>query len=372
LNKDDFFYSYFALVFFEAVLVLPIIGGTFFRVYQFLFLFRLLYDFNKRILFKRNYILNFLTAITFLILSFSFANLNQYFSLMINVFITAYIFLNTTSYSGKKLHNVFLYIAIFSILSGIYGLFFIKPIDYGTFYRFVGVMGDPNYSALFYTLGIFGVIGSNIQNKAIKLTLFSLSSLLLLSTVSISGILITTFLLLTYQLIRNPSVTFFNSLLLLPFLLFLLFDFEFETGTIFFGIQSRIATLFSGNSLDSLSSNRSSLFTAYLNEFKQLPLYNQLFGGLNIFNPDLKIFYTMKFGNVSHLSYLDMLFMIGMIGSFFLILLFISIVISNFFQYKKTKNLYYLLLAYLKLTILFYGLTISIFPFRYFYLILLI
>jgi hypothetical protein len=167
-------------------------------------------------------------------------------------------------------------------------------------------------------------------------------------------------------------VTFFNSLLLLPFLLFLLFDFEFETGTIFFGIQSRIATLFSGNSLDSLSSNRSSLFTAYLNEFKQLPLYNQLFGGLNIFNPDLKIFYTMKFGNVSHLSYLDMLFMIGMIGSFFLILLFISIVISNFFQYKKTKNLYYLLLAYLKLTILFYGLTISIFPFRYFYLILLI
>lgn len=60
-----------------------------------------------------------------------------------------------------------------------------------------------------------------------------------------------------------------------------------------------------------------------------------------------------------------MLYTIGAIGTIFILGYFVYDIIQNIVKYRASKK-YNLSTAFLKLTILWFSMTISIFPFRYF------
>ena len=48
INNNKLFYGYFACIFFEPILVLPLVGGTFFRLFYVLMFIRVVIDIVKR------------------------------------------------------------------------------------------------------------------------------------------------------------------------------------------------------------------------------------------------------------------------------------------------------------------------------------
>lgn len=368
IDKDEFILSYFALIFFEPILVVPIIGGSFFRIYQLLFIFRIINDILKKIKYKTYLKLNLIASFLFLFLSLFYSiNIDGLVSMSINVFILVYI---TVSFRPERketiINKIFVYVAFFSILSGVYGFLYIDSLDYGYVSRSVGIMGDPNYSALFYTLGIFAVIGNDLISPKIKM-IFLISLLtLLVSTISLSGIIGIVLLLSLYFWVLKPRkglmVVFAATV---SFFIFMSLNYDY--GSSLYAFKYRVETILQSTDLDIITSSRSSLAAYYISNFLKLPLKNQFFGGNNTISGEYRESMINQIGNVSHSSYIDMLYMVGILGTTIIIGLFVLMIVKNIENFQKTNNKAYLTIAFAKIIILYYGLSISIFPFRYFY-----
>lgn len=363
----NFAVTYYGLLFFEPILTVPYLEISFFRIYQALFVLRILLDMysNRRFFFKGND--NFYAASIFLFSSFLYiSSIETIFSILINVSITVYFVFFYHEKLEKFYSQVLFGIGIFSISSGIYGFFFSERLIYGSFSRIGAIIGDPNYSAMFYTLGIFSILGTTLIDRKLKIPFLALLIILLLSTVSITGFLGIILLLFIYMMIFRPKKIFIFMFLIL-LLVIIIFTYNAKIGTAIYGLQSRLLAITNSKDIDSILSNRYSLSVYYLYKFRQLSISSQIFGGNNTISGIFREKSVLEIGNVSHNSYIDMLYMIGMIGTIIMIVMFIKMIIANIKLFKKSRNKVYLSIAFLKITILYYSLSISIFPFRYFY-----
>lgn len=371
LNKDVFFFYYFAIIFFEPVLVLPFGLGSVFRVYQILFLMKILFDAKNRVVFTVPPIHKSFLAVMLITWSvFTNQGMSTVMSMIINLVILLYIFSrSSTSKRRYELYSQMLFIMfLFSFLSGIYGLYNGADFAYGGFSRLSGTIGDPNYTALFYLLGIFSLLGTDeIKSFKIKAVLFSVMCIFILLTVSLTGIVGLAILLVFYYLFKDKKLAL---LLMVAIIIFAVcvYYLPIESGALY-GLKTRMAfsiTSIADGDFASLTSNRFDLFSYYISYFFTQGTGAILFGGQNIIGGSERQNMLNLFGLVSHNSYIDMLFAIGVIGTAFILACFIYEIIKNIISYTNSKHEYYLAFAFLKLTILWFCMGLSIFPFRYF------
>lgn len=371
INKDsNFIFSYFALIFFEPILVLPFGGGSFFKIYQIIFLLRFIFDVINRKKYKFHLVLNTIAGIVFMISSiFYVGSIETLLSTITNTLLLIYIIIiiNQDEVGRELFYSKILgVVGIFTALSGVYGMLHSNALDYGYTMRFGATIGDPNYSSLFYTLGLFSLIGSDAISKTLKRILIFILCLSLLLTVSISGIVGTFLLFVLFVSIKklNKGIIIGVSILV-AFAVFI--NVSLKNGTALYGLQFRILSMLNSSDLDIITSNRFYIARSYIDNFQTLPLGNQLFGGNNTISGEFRDMMVGLFANVAHNSYIDMLYMIGIIGTIFIVFLFTVMIIKCIRQYKLNNKVIYLSIALLKLTILYYATSISIFPFRYFY-----
>jgi O-antigen ligase len=368
LKKNRFIYSYFALIFFEPILILPIIDGSFFRIYQIIFFIRILLELIKNVKYKNSNVLNVFAAIIFFLLSTLYTlSLIDLVSTFVNVIILIYILIHLLKTDKKRhLNEIFAVVSVFSILSGLYGFIFSTGLNFGYATRYGATIGDPNYSSLFYTLGFFALLGTDKFKKKTKILLSIVFISLLLSTVSLTGILGTLFLFIIYLCIISPSKSILYIFLILV-LTFLFFEINFSIGSSLYGIQYRMRGIIGLDDLAQITSSRTTIFTNYYDYFRSLPWSKQLFGGTNIISGDMRESMISMFGAVSHNSYIDILYLTGIIGLLLILTMFSLMIFNSIKMFFRTKENVYLSLAFLKITLLYYSLAISFFTFRYFY-----
>lgn len=362
INKNDFYYLYFGLVFFEPILNLPFVGGSMFRIYQIIFLIKILLDIkngNSRLYVKN---ISSICGIILIITGFIYQNFISNFSIIINVILILYaIYKNNDS---DKFYKELLYVVgIMIFYTAIYGFFKGNELNYGSFVRKTTTISDPNYSALFLSIGIFSVLNNAIFTNKEKIIVLLTLVVSLILTVSLTGIIGTTILFLIYLSIKNLKKNFkYLIFILILFLIFL--NIPLKSSNILYGIQSRILNI-EGSSINDISSGRFEIGNLYIQQFKDLPILEILFGGNNTIDGEFRDYCVKKFGLVSHNSFIDMLYMTGIVGTIAILITFIYEINYCYKQYKKNKNIA-INYMFIKIIILYYSLTLSSFPYRYF------
>lgn len=371
IKSNNFLLSYIPLIFFEGALNLPIKGSSFFMVYQILFIVHLILNINKFQISYKKIAPSLLGAAFFLLVSFIDFSIVSVFSAAINLIIILLIIIKINQNKPSMSFEVLLLItSISSLLSGVYGLFFIKPISYGYAERFSAIIGDPNYSAFFYTIGIFSALGSKLIKKSGQYLIIAGLFILMLLTLSLSGIFGTIFLLFLYSVFRFGILHTFKKLsimliICLPVALFL-------SNKDDVAIVIRISNALSSSDVNEISSNRYEFAQLYLNEFFNGNTFEILFGGKNVLSGEYSDILKSKIGGVSHNSFIDIIYWTGLIGLIAIIIIY-SISIRNKLRiFISTKNHTFLSIVFIKLTMLYYSASLSLFPFRYYYTFLLL
>jgi hypothetical protein len=365
LKNHRFFTLYFLLVFFEPILEISIFGYSFsfFRIYQFFFIFKIPYILNT--IQKNKFIFSQfkIESMLFLIFTITFINFSQSFSEFFSVFLNLIIvYLISIYLLIRNLANNIFYTIIFSTLvSGLYGLINdFSTIYSGTIIRYFSIIGDPNYSAFQYLFALFSI--GIIKNKFLRLLLFFSLSFLVMSTISATAILIYFFIIFMYLFLYKFK--FFIFTFLFSILLFYLFiDLRLSPDTMLGFIQQRFLLILSDSDISTITTGRSELFINYLNYFiNNLSLDKILFGGTNIVYGDLSQELILQFFYVSHNTFLDMLFSFGVI-LFVIFITYFSIKVKESICENNLVGLSYL-------SLLIFMLSISIYPYRFFYILL--
>lgn len=362
IKNDNFEYMFFALLFFEPILTLPFVNCSFYRIYQLLFVYKIIIDIFHR---KREFEYKNLVCIIFFIIAITgliYLSFLSYISLIINTAIVVYISL--VKKEEKNYYNKLLYfVGLSAFFAAIFGLFRGATFSYGDFYRRCITVEDPNYSALFLIIGLWSIVENNEFNKHERYIYSAFIILSLLLTVSLTGIFTLMITLLIYIFIKSKKQGIIVSAILFVSIgLFLLIP--LKTNNFIYGIQTRITSIFD-MSLSGATSGRSELFVQYIKEFFNQPLYNIIFGGKDILSGQLKQDMINKFQTVSHNSYIDMLYMTGIPATLLIISYGIFDIIRLWKMYKKGYNLAIKYLI-IKIALLIIASTISIFPNRYF------
>lgn len=387
INTNKLFYSYFACIFFEPVLVLPYIGGTFFRIFYVLMFVRLIMDIIK----KRKYKLDIPTivlAVLFLVTSIFYSvSLLRNISVVMNVLMVLYIMLSLKRQDNyrESIGELLTVIAVFAALSGIYGLSRGFMNETRAYIRLYGTIDDSNYSALFYTIGLFASLGATlIKKKWINIALTVLLVLLLISTASITGFFVAFLLFILYFFFTKGFKKGLILILAIAIIFSAVLFMPISGKGIVAGVQDkfiRFITFEDPNPefqyqypnysdfelyLNRITSNRYYLSKTYAIHFIfNTRLSEQLMGGNNTIEGGFRDVIPVRYGVASHNTYLDMMFMMGLIGTV-LVLLFIMINLIRYFtSYLKTKDLRMLCLMFIMLTVLLFSMSISTFPFRY-------
>ena len=360
-NNSD--YLYFGLLFFEPILVLPFIEGIFFfSIYQLIYIIKIVYEVvNKKAIINIKNIC-VVSAIFLMLTGLLYQSFSEEISLIINVLIMTYIICKKRN--NNNFNEELLYVlGTLITFSAIYGLFRGITMNYGSYTRLSTTISDPNYSALFINIGIFSILNNNVFNKKEKILLLSILGIALILTVSQTGIAVFLIMLLIYSLLKNAYkfLKYFISILVL---LIVFMCIPIEQGNILYGIHERLFNI-SNSSADEISSGRVSIALKYIDEFNKLSLKEFLIGGNNTVAGDFRDKMVGKISTVSHNSYIDMLYMIGIVGITIYILTYMYGVFVLIKQYKK-GNIIAINYILLKLVLLCFSFTISIFPFRYF------
>ena len=115
-----------------------------------------------------------------------------------------------------------------------------------------------------------------------------------------------------------------------------------------------------------VTNNRYYLVRSYMGEYRALPIKEQLFGGNNVMTGDYRDEMVEKYTTVSHNTYIDMMYMVGLIPMLMITVLILWRIVSLVKEYRRTKSRQVLSLLFVKLIILVFGFTLSFFSYRYF------
>ncbi|MHC0036438.1 hypothetical protein [Pseudoneobacillus sp. C159] len=371
-------YPFFIL--FENQFLLPLGMGSISRIYILAFLIKyFLMHYRTNIKMGLGLTIIFIKAI--ILFSLDIYNvLSGQISLAIASNIIIIILLRTLTNHNKEIFNgELLAFGIGALFSVFYGIVYSTSINYNllsggvSYSRITSTISDPNYTAFIINVALIIFLGiKDIFKKNIQTFLFVIMLLFLIMTVSIHGILtfITVFLIyvILYKGIKGKIKMAIYSLVFI--LLFTLFGGEYSA--ILINRISETVGFYNEGNYEQLTNHRSELSHLYISEFKSLPIKNQFFGGeLLTANEVTRMKYKNMVGDVSHNSYIDMLFSLGIVGIIIVLFLLGLSIILNYKNYKRQKNNIYLTLICLKLVLLIGSAGISIFPYKYFIWLLL-
>ncbi|MEX1308431.1 MAG: hypothetical protein AB1Z19_07880 [Eubacteriales bacterium] len=387
LREDRFLYTFFALVLFELqVHSNLILSGWMFtsliQIYYIAFAVRVIFDIFSKTKIKLDIIAGF-TALWFIATAVQYqTNFSSGVLFMIkNCAVVLYIlfYLKANMERSRAVGEVLSVIALFILFAGAYAL------TYSVYWdgRLCSTVHDPNYSAMFYGMGIFASFGATLFKKWFKVILTVALSVLMLGTMSITGIFLTGLILIVYFLITQGIkrvaivagilVALLAGILLVPT----------QEGTTFNKLQNRVNKFYVIDETDYtlvghddytqtqlylnyITNNRYYLVEGYSEVFSELPTQQKLFGGLNVMTGPYREKMTEQFSTVSHNSYIDMAFMVGLVFTGLLIFLIVLRLIQLFKEYRKTRSRQVLCLILMKMVVIAFGLTISYFPYRYY------
>jgi O-antigen ligase len=366
---------YFAIVFFEPVLLLPLDGSSIFRVFQLVFVINLLIvpfkPKEKLAMLKKAfsckeftvYIIAMLLYVLFSVLYVT--AIEGFFSNLINFFILAYVCLAIYN-NRENLEVILSVIIVFSVASGIFGILHSQKLAFEYGNRYVGAYGDPNYSAFLYSIGLVASLGKSRLSQTARILFQFMLVALILSTVSLTGVMALMLIFLAHAWVVRPR---FAAILLLMFstllLAFLLLP-HIANIPLVGVLQARLRGL-SSSSLDDITSGRTRLFKEYLEYFKKLPLSHQLFGGLNPVQGVFRNTLVAEIGFISHNLLIDMLFSVGILGVLVLGLSFLLLIYVNLIRFLRYRAKNDWVLVMFKVLTILYSLFLSLYPFRLFY-----
>lgn len=368
IRDKNFEYLFLGLIFFEPILTLPFSGGSFFRLYEILFLVKVVLDIreNKAKLKLSKYII--LSGLFIIVTGFFYQGISEQISLIINTLIMIYIICKEDN--NNEFYDEMLYvIGVLISFTAIYGFFRGKILNYGSFNRMSTTISDPNYAALFLNIGFFSILGNKKCEKTEKKVLLTVLGIALLCTVSLTGICGCLFLIIVYCFLNSFKKGFKYSFVLLILLIAFIIA-PIKQGNVLFGIHQRLLNI-EDSSVDEISSGRTILLKNYLEGFYKLPIRQFLIGGNNTISGEYRQSVTSEFSNVSHNSYIDMLYMIGIIGLvvFLIIYIYGLVILKRQINNGKKIAINFIII---KILLVYFAFTISIFPFRYFIMIFLI
>ena len=376
-KHNYFIFTYVALIFFESKLAIPDFSASILRIVTLFYIFRMISNSNVVIETQQwRYTLG-LTAIYVLLNILDILNIVSFLSLItnvLNILVMAFEDYNYNEEEKQEAKQLFLLvIACFAMMSGMYGFYNGKTLPYGGFKRYCGTIDDPNYSALMYCFGFASLYGVERIKPIWKIILFLGLTIDILFTVSMSGIATVFVITIIWLMIKMPlralCLLFFGAIFGVIFL-----KLPFKEGDIFYGLQSRVINILaqiSSGDFSSVTSGRTDIAMAYMQEFNSFSLKNKLFGGFDTLSGEYRDYMVGKVGSVAHNSYIDILFKHGIFGLVLLIggmLLRTLKIISDYFK-KREDNLAF---ALQKIVLMIFAFTLSIYPYRYFIFFMLI
>jgi len=374
IKEKDLFLYFFVFVIFDSVYIIPFIGLSLVWVYYLLFAARVVMDIRYKKIYLKTDISDYI-ILFFVVTSFVYGNSHTVFSNIINSLIILYLNLQIKNSADRGatlcFQDIFKALLLVICASGLYGFLRGNYIQYGSIKRFFGVMPDPNYSAMFFMIGIASYFG--LETKKRKDTvLFLIICLMLLMTVSISGMVGFVVIMFLYLLFRYPqkvgqSVAGALSAVFAFTVCGIIFP-KSTVGAFVMRVIGIIEKLASGAEMAEVTSERSGILEKYIEEWKQLPLGKMLFGGIN--TPEGV--YVEKIGFLSHNTYVDLLFMLGMVGTIALLTLLavkFGIMVKEYHCFRKEEQIGCLLLL---ASSIYFMLSLTMFPYRYFYTFILL
>lgn len=377
IRSDEFLLFFFILTIFDDAFSFNYIGGSYSRIYQVLFLFRILLELKKGHHFRIKLRPTLLIILFFVVSSVLYTTKPiDLVSNILNGLILIHICNNISSRDGSFLSKVFITIFMSAMMSGVYGVIHnIYKIDRGMF-RLTGTISDPNYSCFIYLIGLSCLMCVNQIKRNWRVIFVSILFLFTVLTVSVSGLLGFVIIVLFFEFLTRKSKTLLYLLLIFA-VLFIVYNIgiNMANDSPLYTIISRIETVLnqmSAGNLDNATSLRYNLSERYFEYFKVLPLTNILFGGNNVVAGSFRDQMVSLFYHVSHNTYIDMLFMVGVFGLLFFLLYFAKKMFYTFKMYLKSRNLLYIGNLLVLVTCLFYMTSLSLFPYRFFYVFALL
>jgi O-antigen ligase len=255
-----------------------------------------------------------------------------------------------------------------SALISITGIAQIRVItlDEGIFRYTAGGIQDPNYSSFLMLLGFISALsfqpGGTQWKIIVKICSILLCLLTILRSVSISGILGMIIIVLSYLLLQKGVVRKFKVILFVIVIVVLVLSIlSIYFPSVLDSISWRINLIlhdYSDVDINGMTSNRLSINERYLSYFFNQGILKILFGLRSMPNTNL----VQILGAVTHNSYVDMLFMYGIIGVLIILLLLIK---KNIVCYKKNRikhNSEYQFIILCSILLAFFSFTLSIIP----------
>jgi hypothetical protein len=393
IKKDKFFHTFFALVFFEpqvhsALIFSPIMLSSLVKVYYIFFLFRIVIDLKNKTKFKFD-IISTVLGVLFIITTFAYAeNFTSgasYMSKTVAIILYMTYYFKASDNREKIIGDLLSVVALFTLFAGVYSL--TRGIYWDN--RLCSTIPDPNYSALFFAMGLFSSFGATMFKKWLRIIITIALAGLLLMTMSLTGIFVALFVLFIYLLITKGFKKVLIAVLIIAAIGSAILFMPTKEGTTFNNLQNRVNKFYvidetdytlQGHDdycetelyLNYVTNNRYYLTESYLNEFSLLSTREKLIGGNNVMTGPVRDKLEKEYGYVSHNSYIDLLFMIGLIPALILVACLILKLFWLFDEYKRTRSKQILCFAFLKIVMMAFGLTISFFPYRYFIVFMLI
>ena len=347
--------------FYEYVLVIPFFGGSFTRILEVFLVLDILI--NKKTFSNTGKLI--VVLIYGLMLLVSAVSFSAFIGILINVFLIYFVWLDIKDSQHNRNYALFV-LAIASIFAGIYGI--INNSGGASFFglRHNGTFKDPNYSAFIYIIGFFSAACCSKFNKLFKISLCIASFGFLLSTLSMAGLLSFFIVFLVFIFSRLKRKAIFICLLLIFFAIVLL-NFDLPTYFPGYNVQQRVLHVlnqFQTGNIDSATSNRSYIASAYWNEFwTNGSVIQQLFGGRNTMEGSYRNYMYSIANNVSHNTYIDILMMSGILGFIFFTFIALAGVIKYLCQGKKDITI--TALALFKIALLVDSFTLSMYTLDY-------
>lgn len=387
IRQDRFLYTFFALVLFEVQVHSDLVlSGWMFtslvQVYYVVFAVRVVLDIFSKPKYKLD-ILAVLMALWFAATAVRYqTNFSSGVIFMVkNGAVVLYIlfYLKANRTRDQAVGGALSVLTLFILFAGVYALTHSVYWDN----RLCSTVHDPNYSAMFYGAGIFASFGATLFKKWLRITLSAALAVLLLLTMSLTGIFLTGIILIVYFLVTKGIkrvaivagvlAVVVASILLVPT----------REGTTVHNLQNRVSKFYvidendytlAGHEdytqtqlyLNYITNNRYYLVQSYSQAFRELPAEERLFGGNNVMTGPFREAMTKRFSTVSHNSYIDMAYMVGLVFTALLIFLIILRMVQQIKAYHKTRSRQELSLILFKAVVLAFGLTISYFPYRYY------
>jgi hypothetical protein len=351
------------IIFFDYVLNIEFIGGTFNRVFELYYIFVFLVKKDRDYcVSKKTFFIVLIYGVLNVISAISITNV---ISVVLNTIVIIICFEKMLSSESGR--NIFLYtIAIASLCSFLYGISRGVGISEEYGFRLYGTVPDPNFSAALYSVGIIACICTNLIGKKIKALIIICLLIGLATTVSQSGFLGVALMvmLLCYFLKPSKGVVF---CILFTFVIMFFLNYQFKENSYLNTLQNRIVETIDDISVGNYSeatTSRSKLWKQYITEFENEEVVTTLFGGVNPTTYDFRRMHGFQYA--SHSTYVDTLFYCGIIGSCFIWIYIYTNIYFGIVEYKRERDLSILGITIVKISLAYSCTSLSMFGGKFF------